>query len=291
MILQSMAHRVLPSFAQPSFSRLVKSQFHTLVKQSTEITSADIQALSQNRLAFLVIPSFVPLLTAERVSYKILTEKEVEEYRNAQGVVKVADQMALFETTGSVEEKKRYFANAALWNRQVRELFAPEISPLDKLIGMLSKNTGRPAEFLQADEGSCFAGLIRVLNKGALAHEDKLERDMKELSLKTRYCSQLAFNVYLQMPLQGGDICVWDRSMETEEYNKAIGDSYGIDPEKLGPPSASYRPKAGEGIFFNPRNLHAVKKCDDQWKQRITISCFVGQFLTTREEEVSRIWS
>ena len=155
-----------------------------------------------------------------------------------------------------------------------REFFEPYLSPMDRLRLELDEEWKHGASLLDLGDGKMFCGLFRVLSGGVLAHEDKLERDHhRELPERLNYTAQLAANIYLNVPDQGGNILSWNKSLGDHEYDELRGDSYGIEPKLLGPESSSIKPCTGDLIFFNPRKPHAITP--SKGGERVTISTFI----------------
>ncbi len=122
-----------------------------------------------------------------------------------------------------------------------------------------------------------FVGLLRVLDEGAPIHphQDVLRRDAKTAinaySLKT----QLAANIYLNMPQEGGELQLWEHGCSDEEYkNLLTPGEYYVERSKLVAPFLTIKPEVGELVLFNPTRYHAVTP--GKGTKRVSVSCFVG---------------
>lgn len=122
-----------------------------------------------------------------------------------------------------------------------------------------------------------FAGLLRVFEAGtrALPHQDHFDWDASkhEIYEGAYYTSQLAANVYLEVPPRGGELVIWPESLRRVDYENVRHGQYGIDAAQLRSQPIVLVPKIGELIIFNSRMVHAVH---ESVGRRVTWSCFIG---------------
>lgn len=133
-----------------------------------------------------------------------------------------------------------------------------------------------------------FVGLTRGMTGEILPHEDKLERDDPSTTTKVRCIAQIAFNCYLSMPEVGGNLELWDKTLDTKTYDAMRGDSYGIARKQLPPPMLSIRPNPGDFVAFNARYLHAVSAGSNPNELRTSVSGFLAY---QGENLPLRLWS
>ncbi|MGY0400036.1 MAG: 2OG-Fe(II)-dependent halogenase WelO5 family protein, partial [Ostreibacterium sp.] len=102
--------------------------------------------------------------------------------------------------------------------------------------------------------------------------------------------AHIAFNMYFQLPNQGGEIEIWDRELDDSKFyamrNANPNLAYSVQRHYLGKPDVTYRPQKGEIILFNSRKVHAVKASFGV--ERMTVSCFIG---ISSEKEPLQLWS
>lgn len=264
-----------PSFSREVNDRLIKGTALDFFL-GTEFDKHNLTALFENNIRAIVIPNFIDRKICA-IAVDKLVFKGIEEYTNAPGIGRVG--ISYFETTDNPEIMEKYFEEAPQNRKIVRTLFSPYESPLDKLKCILDEIWPKAVSLevkLSAQtnlSGKMFAGLIRSLDhgKGILPHEDKRERDDSTMPLLQ---AQIAANVYLQNPEQGGELELYNLSLDTERYDRWRGKSYGIDRLSLPPPVMKIKPKDGDLILFNSRNLHSVT--DAIGRKRISISTFIG---------------
>ncbi len=254
------------------------------VRTAKSLNTKDLQDLFSKKIMALRIPNFCPPEVVNSGLYN-LRNKEIVEYQNAEGVGKLKDVgMAFFEIENE-ETRKKYYDERLSSLEALRTAFSPFLSPIDKVRVQLDEQWPAGASLLDLGKGPMFVGLVRAIQGHIKPHEDKLERDDPTAMSKIDYVSQIAFNCYLQVPDHGGELEIWDLSLNDNNYNELRGDSYGIDRSKLPSPTYTLKPEAGEFIAFNGRNLHAVTETKTI---RVATSGFV---LYQGEKKPLKFWS
>lgn len=91
-----------------------------------------------------------------------------------------------------------------------------------------------------------------------------------------RVVAQLAFNAWVAVPAQGGETSVWRRRWEPEDevHREAYGYARSVVERTQ---CVTLAPELGDGLLFNPNNLHSVAPNPGQ--RRIAFAFFLG--LTT----------
>jgi len=121
-----------------------------------------------------------------------------------------------------------------------------------------------------------FGGTLREINAGALVHFDDVNREYPPGVFDQQVVAQLAFNAWVAVPAQGGATSVWRRRWQPED--EAHREAYGYANrvvERV--QSVTLAPEVGDGLLFNPNNLHAVEP--NPGHRRIAFAFFLG--LTT----------
>lgn len=188
---------------------------------------------------------------------------------------------AYFEGYSSKKQAEKYRRYSTSWIRRIRKEGGPYLLPVDRFRLELDEAWHFGAHLgnlLEPTRIKAFAGLVRVFNKGSGTeiHQDKLDWDLKAIDGgETQVMSQLAVNIYLDMPKQGGQVRLWRESLNKKEYDYLRNkDSYGVDELKLPKPDFVFRPKAGDLWLFRASELHQV--VESGAGRRVTQSCFVG---------------
>ncbi|MBV5301008.1 MAG: 2OG-Fe(II) oxygenase [Methylococcales bacterium] len=212
------------------------------------------------------------------IKNNILHQMHISAYANAPQIKRVG--MAYFESIADPEKRNFYYKNAEKWNREIRDACLPFHSPIDYMIFEL--DIAWPAGCKRAifNGHKMFSGLTRIFPEGVAAepHQDILRRDALEIFEKLKISEQIAFNLYVDVPENGGELELWNWVPTDEEFIKyqhhESNLAYGIDRSKIHNSSIIYKPKAGEMLFFNPKFVHAVRPALKG--ERIAIASFIG---------------
>ncbi|WP_371503094.1 proline hydroxylase [Kitasatospora sp. NBC_00374] len=123
-----------------------------------------------------------------------------------------------------------------------------------------------------------FGGTLREINSGAPIHYDDVNREAPQL-FDQEVVAQLAFNVWVAVPPTGGQTTVWRHRWEpVDERHRR---SYGYRPETVQHcQHVSLTPALGDGLLFNPGNVHAVRP--NPGGRRIAFAYFLGLTTTGR---------
>lgn len=250
-----------------------------------KISETSLKRLFSGEIYAIVIPNYVEKSTCIHAAKQLL-DNRIREYSNAPGIGRIG--LSFYETQVNKETERRYFDLAISNINHLRGVFAPFLSPIDKLRLEVDEAWPYGAKLGTHNGNKMFAGLCRALEpgKGILPHEDKFERDTPLNDSHTPVKSQIGANIYLQNGTKGGDIELYKQSLDTPDYDRLRGNSYGISRNLLPPPLIQIHPEEGSLVLFNSRRLHAVTPTED--KLRLTVACFVGY----RGDEFSlKFWS
>ncbi|WP_433530009.1 hypothetical protein ACQPYA_27995 [Micromonospora sp. CA-263727] len=118
-------------------------------------------------------------------------------------------------------------------------------------------------------------GVVREINGGLQVHVDDVSREYRDNLVGLALTAQFAFNVYLTVPPSGGETVVWQRRWLPGDDATGIPGGYGYDEVvTAGASQVVVRPAVGEGLLFDPRNYHTVRRAHGG--RRVSIGCFVG---------------
>ncbi|WP_367140717.1 MULTISPECIES: 2OG-Fe(II)-dependent halogenase WelO5 family protein [Streptomyces] len=129
-----------------------------------------------------------------------------------------------------------------------------------------------------------FGGTLREINDGALIHYDDVGREYPAGLFDQEIVAQLAFNVWVRVPDEGGATTVWRHRWEPadEAHRRAYG--HGEECVK-GAQRVTVTPMLGDALLFNPANFHAVEP--NPGGRRIAFAFFLA--LTTTGQLIT--WS
>ena len=226
-----------------------------------------LRELIQGQIAALRMSGFYFIPELPALAKKIVSSPLLSHYRNAPNIGKIGD--SYFETVGGLA-RNTYFAAAAATKESIDRLFSPFVNPADAMKRLLQLSWPNGAATLANENGDIFFhGLIRLFNgTEALAHVDRLEWDDNTVAAPV---AQLAFNTYLRVPEEGGELVIWNVVLDRNVHD-LMAKEYGVDEAYLDSyESVIIQPKAGDLIVFNAQRVHAVRKaCGD----RVTSSLF-----------------
>lgn len=251
-----------------------------------------LKQLIQGSALAVRVKNFISDAMCEAISRRMLDSKHFGYYEteSARNIGRVGH--ALFEMTDSAERLLQYLEEAPAWMNDLRSECAPYPNPID--LCRLQSDAIWPggATVARLCGRTMFAGLLRVFDEhsGAEPHQDHLDWDVAHLELQDAgayYMAQMAANVYLTVPPRGGELVIWPTSLTRNEYETLrTPGSYGVRESELQSQPLVIKPEAGELIFFNSRNTHAVRPA--LGGKRITWSTFIG---SNGEFQPLRFWS
>jgi hypothetical protein len=252
-----------------------KTTYSDLVLTATQVTKENLLKLLTDEIYALRVPGHYSKEACKVVTNNFLNSDLIASYVNAVNIGRVG--MAFYEVQEDPVRMEEYYRMAKINNKRIKETFFPYVSPIDMLMIDLNKvwDAGCKIENLHGD--NMFVGLLRVLDENAPIHphQDVLRRDARTAINAYTLKNQLAANIYLNMPEEGGELQLWNYGCSDEEYKNLLtpGDYY-VDRSKLEEPVITIRPEAGELVLFNPMRYHAVTA--GKSAKRVSVSCFIG---------------
>jgi hypothetical protein len=184
---------------------------------------------------------------------------------------------------------RQYYSGAASFSPTIRELSVPYGSPMDAIFGVL--NDAWPSGVIAGrldSERPMPPGIIRVYqpkSAGVAPHIDDIRQEVPTSDVAQSFIGQFGFNLYANLPPEGGELVIYDRLPTLEEFQKKAS-GYSWSEELAGEPKYVVRPSLGELILINTRRLHAVSACSGD-DYRVTISGFGGM---SRGEVPMMLW-
>lgn len=239
------------------------------------LESQALTSLATGNIIAIRVPHFYPKAMCADIASRMTMSSLYGKYANAPQIGRVGQ--AFFESLVSEEHRRMYECNALGWINEMRACCEPYLSPIDKLRLSIDELWPGGSQLGILSGKKMFVGLARIFGSGASAepHQDVLAWDAPDAEEARGLCGQLAANIYLKMPREGGELLIWPRSLSYDEYQSMrIPGSYGVHAAALGCDPVRIRPQEGELILFNSTLVHAVAKSEAG--DRITWSCFIG---------------
>ncbi|MEV4169223.1 hypothetical protein [Nonomuraea sp. NPDC049709] len=118
-------------------------------------------------------------------------------------------------------------------------------------------------------------GVAREANQGFQVHFDDVTREFSERLLDANLVAQLAFNLYLSVPEEGGETIIWRHRWQPADEAHRLPRSYGYAQTVVGDAEQlEIKSVKGEALLFDPRLFHAVRP--SQGERRIALGFAVG---------------
>jgi hypothetical protein len=165
-----------------------------------------------------------------------------------------------------------YWTDAAESERH-RATLLDGADPLDTAVSRVAAAWGGGTTPATTGGRRMFAGMIRETTGGMKMHWDEIARELPG-ALDEPVVAQIGFNWYLSMPEGGGATHVYRRRWlpGDEQWRDGYGYSEALAEHE---PKVVVRPEAGDAVFFDPRNYHAVRGNEGPGR-RVALSFFMG---------------
>lgn len=242
-----------------------------LTLNDCEINSKNLQALFKNQIPAIRIPKFASSGECEKLSLAI-ENIGFDFYENVEPPI---GRIGITQFEYGNTRKFDYFNAVKRATETYKKVASLSFDPLERLTEFLRYNVPNKVQVAYDNEAYShyFAGLIRHINI-ALLHMDFARLDAPNWEIGS-ITSQLAWNLYVKEPSQGGICKVYNRQWEPEDEKYKIPNSYGYDYSLVaGSEIKQNFPVIGDLVIFNSRNFHEVLPAIGE---RITISSFIGK--------------
>lgn len=179
--------------------------------------------------------------------------------------------------------KSEYFRLARLADLEFAPIFARSFSPVRRFIERLQA-AGLDADIMsEPGYGYHFAGCGKLRTGFSPIHVDYAPQDSSGWAVGEA-TSQLAWNLYLQIPGSGGELLLWDKLWQPADDRFQVSHSYYYDEQVVaGAPMLRVKVKPGEVLVINSRNFHAVSESS----HRLAFGSFISGF----SDGTLRLWS
>lgn len=256
--------------------------FDPLAVETTDrLTVGMIEQLFEDRIGAVVVPDFVPMWSCQETMVW-LSGIEMGRYdseRYESDAYRLGPTLNEHRAGGCLSPD--YWATA----EAVRDMWALRSSPssirrivadrLASLAGVVRPATTGGREL--------FWGIIREISKGTLIHWDDVRREFPPLFLDDPPVEQLALNIFLSVPENGGETLIWRHRWHERDERHRIGFGYRDDVVGSEVP-LRVTPRAGDGVIFDSRRYHGVRT--GRGGRRIAFATFLG----TGDDRIT-LWS
>lgn len=245
-----------------------------------QLNKENLLDLISGKILALRIYPFVSTKTCLEWQTQIAESKFMDRYSNALDVPVNRIGMTLFETGNDPEKLELYLKKAKEILPLMERIFG-KINPVRTLLSGLDLAWESGVAISQLHGQTMNPGIIRSFEsdkKGGLpAHIDSLLKDLPDSDEFLDIQAQLAANLYFSVPLEGGELELWDFSPNVDELEYLfMGDYDFIDTDKLPVSPQKICPRVGELILFRSNCVHSVKA--GEGGIRSAASCFIGYY-------------
>ncbi|CDG96850.1 Prolyl 4-hydroxylase, alpha subunit [Xenorhabdus bovienii str. puntauvense] len=253
--------------------------------KANDLNQKHIVVLCQGDILGIRIAEFASKEAIHRAENFLFNHVERDELGHAKEFTRLGIAYAEIK---SEQVRVEYHQHARQNIQRVRDVFGELASPMDRLRVLLDDLWSQGASLLNVAGEKCFVGVCRYLTPGIdlEPHIDNLTWTLPaHVSWQLQY--QLSANIYLQVPDEGGELEIWKKQPNEEEYQHLQGERhYGISRTDISSPDLVIKPVARDLIIINPRFIHAVRPVSRV--DRITLSAFIG---VKSEQEPLIYWS
>ena len=184
---------------------------------------------------------------------------------------------------GVCNSKQAYFDRAKEVSESFNEIFEQSFSPRARFIECLRKIGIDAAVMHEPGYGDYFAGNGKLRNGLSPIHVDFAPQDSADWLIGSSK-AQLAWNFYLQVPNEGGELLLWDKFWQPADDVYQVEGSYFYDEKVVeGCPLLKVKVSPGEVVIINARNFHAVAESKDRLA--------FGSFISVFDDDTYRLWS
>jgi hypothetical protein len=242
---------------------------------TSSLTSDDLVAVVEGSVPAIVVEDY---LSAERVrlALKSLLTRDFSDYGGSERDTDLQRLgVARAEFLGGNGGKGAYFDAAVKATEELRGTFHECGDLVESLLGSLVRTWPGPVDVAaEPDQERHYSvGLVRLV-KRALPHVDWPPADGGGWLVEQAE-AQLAFNVFIRVQDTGGEVIVYRRPWTPDLEDHRTPGSYSYEHSALeGVDRVKLKPKAGDLVIFNSRNVHEVLPVDPNGDSRLALSAF-----------------
>lgn len=269
------------------YSCFVRKTSTWLKNECYNLDKETFSLLLQNKVPAIRLKNFL----SQEQSYNLSQNIKNTSFNLYENVYPPIGKIGITQFEHSKKEKRDYFQEVCNASSVRDKIFYDSgVNVLTTLENVLLELGFDPNLALEPGEGRYFYGLIRNMGGAADLHFDYAPYDAPNWFVG-KITNQIAWNVYVKLPEEGGETIVYDKIWEPNIYEKFLAGSntgsYGFKKEVI--EDVDYlkiKPSVGDLLFFNSRNFHEV--LSSTGKDRFSISCFIGQI---NDQKSLLLWS
>ncbi len=257
----------------------MNTQSKTSIIESRELLLSDVFRLLNGEILAIRILDFASIELCEYWG-KRMAQSNFQRYSNAQEIMVSKIGMTYFETENKPHLLSHYFEVADNMSVHLGELFNPKPEPLGLIHDAFKRVWPHSMQIRQLEGRNMCPGILRRIEgknmMGLPPHQDMIIKELDNAHQDQLIKCQLATNLYIKVPDEGGELELWDYSPSLAEVAELYTGVYDfIDRSKL-PAAITIKPQQGEFIIFRSNSIHAVAGCENA--DRTAASCFIGYY-------------
>lgn len=258
--------------------RIFKSQTMWENDNINELSYLSLVALIENRIPAVRIEAF-----ANAHESDVFVNGLLEHACRTSSISQVTRLGISQYEQGIRASKDNYFKLARRLETAFAQVCARSFSPVQRLINQLGKKGFDTSVMTEPGMGKYFAGNGKLRNGYSPVHVDFAQQDSAGWAIAEAGV-QLAWNLYLRVPPEGGQLLLWDKHWQPEDDRYQVDNNYFYDDAVVrNARMVRVSVSPGEVIIINSRNFHAVSEARDRLA--------FGSFISVFEDDRLRLWS
>ena len=242
------------------------------------LNKSSIELLIENKIPGVHIERFADKQQIEKLKYEL----DARALRTS-SIAEVTRLGISQYQQGICESKENYFELARKLNEEFQTIFSNSFSPVQKIINHFVRLGIDAAIMEEPGFGRYFAGTGKLRNGSSPIHVDYSPQDSLGWAIADARV-QLAWNLYLNVPEEGGDLLIWDKQWHVEDDIHQVENNYYYN-EKIveGKDPLIVKVKEGDVVILNSRNYHAVSYVENRLA--------FGSFISVFDDKSMGLWS
>jgi hypothetical protein len=243
----------------------------------------DFNKLLTNELLLIVLNTSYDKTLCDDLSDRIEGKHECTAYQ----INEVTDNVtktgiSYSECKNNPDMSRKYFDLASEYNESMRSACFPYLSPLDYVQSFMDRNYVSGCKVAVSEGRKLRAGNIRRFGSSVIVepHQDIPHLHCPNSDFVQKIKANIACNFFLNPGDDGGELCLWNRQPNGEEFDKMRDpdpkNCFAYQRGLIGKHDLSYKPTTGQVMLFNTANIHSVEEVNSNNNTRSTLSFFLA---------------
>lgn len=226
------------------------------------------------RIPAIIIPDVISKPNCENLSKKILANQNISSGPGISNKIGTS-------LNSHIYEKSKYFTNAQQSNQIIQKIFTDVQSPLVTMKEIITNISQKQISTATENSMSYSDAVIRIHKDGDSVHlhRDNSNFEMSEYSI-SHLDNQLSAILYLQSPIGGGDLTIYQKKWRREDEKMRQPDFGYLSEIVENVSQTNILPISGNMVILNPRFYHKIEYVHGP-KERISLGFFFGESSTT----------